>query len=132
VSRLNAYAPHFLAILRIVTALLFIAHGTSKLFGWPSAGMQPPLMSLFGLAAIIEVVGGVLIVIGLFTRPAALIMSGEMAVAYFMAHSPKDFFPINNAGESAVLFCFVFLYLVFSGPGAWSIDGQRRAAQSRS
>jgi putative oxidoreductase len=128
VSRLNAYAPHFLAILRIVAALLFIAHGTSKLFGWPSAGMQPPLMSLFGLAAIIEVVGGVLIVIGLFTRPAALIMSGEMAVAYFMAHSPKDFFPINNAGESAVLFCFVFLYLVFSGPGAWSIDGQRRAA----
>jgi putative oxidoreductase len=128
VSRLNAYAPHFLAILRIVAALLFIAHGTSKLFGWPSAGMQPPLMSLFGIAAIIEVVGGVLIVIGLFTRPAALIMSGEMAVAYFMAHSPKDFFPINNAGESAVLFCFVFLYLVFSGPGAWSIDGQRRAS----
>lgn len=127
-SRLNAYAPYFLAILRVVTALLFIAHGTSKLFGWPSAGMQPPLMSLFGLAAIIEIAGGVLIVLGLFTRIAAFIMSGEMAVAYFMAHSPKDFFPINNAGESAVLFCFVFLYLVFAGPGAWSLDGRRGSA----
>lgn len=126
-SRLNAYAPHFLAILRIVTALLFIAHGTSKLFGWPSAGMQPPLMSLFGLAAILEVAGGILLVVGLFTRPVAFILAGEMAVAYFMAHSPKDFFPVNNGGESAVLFCFVFLYLVFSGPGAWSIDGQRSA-----
>jgi putative oxidoreductase len=127
VSRLNAYAPYFLALLRIMAALLFIAHGTSKLFGWPSAGMQPPLMSLFGLAAIIEMAGGILLVIGLFTRPVAFIMSGEMAVAYFMAHSPKDFFPINNAGESAVLFCFVFLYLVFSGPGAWSIDSRRSA-----
>ena len=84
--------------------------------------------SLIGLAAIIEVVGGVLVALGLFTRIAAFIMSGEMAVAYFMAHSPKDFFPINNAGESAVLFCFVFLYLVFAGPGAWSIDGKRGAA----
>jgi putative oxidoreductase len=128
VSRLNAYAPQFLALLRIIAALLFIAHGTSKLFGWPSAGMQPPLMSLFGLAAIIEAVGGILLVLGLFTRPVAFILAGEMAVAYFMAHSPKDFFPINNGGEAAVLFCFVFLYLVFSGPGAWSLDGQRRAA----
>jgi putative oxidoreductase len=128
VSRLNAYAPYFLAILRIMAALLFIAHGTSKLFGWPSAGMQPPLVSLFGFAAILETVGGILLVVGLFTRPVAFILSGEMAVAYFMAHSPKDFFPINNAGESAVLFCFVFLYLVFSGPGAWSIDRERGAA----
>jgi putative oxidoreductase len=128
VSRLNAYAPYFLAALRIIAALLFIAHGTSKLFGWPSAGMQPPLMSLFGLAAIIEVVGGVLLVLGLFTRIVAFILAGEMAVAYFMAHSPKDFFPINNGGEAAVLFCFVFLYLIFSGPGAWSVDARRGAA----
>lgn len=127
-SRLNAYAPYFLAALRIIAALLFIAHGTSKLFGWPSAGMQPPLMSLFGLAAIIEVVGGVLLVLGLFTRIVAFILAGEMAVAYFMAHSPKDFFPINNGGEAAVLFCFVFLYLIFSGPGAWSVDARRGAA----
>jgi putative oxidoreductase len=125
VSRLNAYAPYFLAALRIIAALLFIAHGTSKLFGWPSAGMQPPLMSLFGLAAVIEIAGGILLVLGLFTRPVAFILAGEMAVAYFMAHAPKDFFPINNAGESAVLFCFVFLYLVFSGPGALSVDGAR-------
>jgi putative oxidoreductase len=90
--------------------------------------MQPPLMSLFGLAAIIEVVGGVLLVLGLFTRIVAFILAGEMAVAYFMAHSPKDFFPINNGGEAAVLFCFVFLYLIFSGPGAWSVDARRGAA----
>jgi putative oxidoreductase len=89
--------------------------------------MQPPLVSLFGFAAILETVGGILLVIGLFTRPVAFILAGEMAVAYFMAHSPKDFFPINNAGESAVLFCFVFLYLIFAGPGAWSIDRQRGA-----
>jgi putative oxidoreductase len=127
VSRLNAYAPYFLAILRIVAALLFIAHGTSKLFGWPSAAMQPPLMSIFGLAAILEVIGGLLLLLGLFTRPVAFLLAGEMAVAYFMAHAPNDFFPVNNGGDAAVLFCFVFLYLVFSGPGAWSLDGQRNA-----
>lgn len=126
-SRLNAYAPYFLAILRIVAALLFIAHGTSKLFGWPSAAMQPPLMSIFGLAAILEVIGGLLLLLGLFTRPVAFLLAGEMAVAYFMAHAPNDFFPVNNGGDAAVLFCFVFLYLVFSGPGAWSLDGQRNA-----
>lgn len=126
-SRLNAYAPYFLAILRIVAALLFIAHGTSKLFGWPSAAMQPPLMSLFGLAAVLEVIGGLLLLLGLFTRPVAFLLAGEMAVAYFMAHAPNDFFPVNNGGDAAVLFCFVFLYLVFSGPGAWSLDGQRHA-----
>ena len=127
-SRLNAYAPHFLAILRIIAALLFIAHGTSKLFGWPSDAMQPPLMSIFGLAAILEVIGGLLLLLGLFTRPVAFLLAGEMAVAYFTAHAPNDFFPVNNGGESAVLFCFVFLYLVFSGPGAWSLDSKGNAA----
>jgi len=127
VSRLNAYAPYFLALLRIVAALLFIAHGTSKLFGWPSAAMQPPLMSIFGLAAILEVAGGLLLLVGLFTRPVAFVLAGEMAAAYFIAHAPNDFFPVNNGGDGAVLFCFIFLYLVFSGPGAWSLDRQRTA-----
>lgn len=126
-SRLNAYAPYFLALLRIVAALLFIAHGTSKLFGWPSAAMQPPLMSIFGLAAILEVAGGLLLLVGLFTRPVAFVLAGEMAAAYFIAHAPNDFFPVNNGGDGAVLFCFIFLYLVFSGPGAWSLDRQRTA-----
>lgn len=126
-SRLNAYAPYFLALLRIVAALLFIAHGTSKLFGWPSAAMQPPLMSIFGLAAILEVAGGLLLLVGLFTRPVAFVLAGEMAAAYFIAHAPNDFFPVNNGGDGAVLFCFIFLYLVFSGPGAWNLDRQRTA-----
>lgn len=125
-SRLSAYSPQFLSILRIITALLFISHGTAKLFGFPDAGMNPPLFSLFGFAAVLEVVGGLLLVIGLFTRPVAFILAGEMAVAYFMAHAPQSFFPMINQGESAIFFCFVFLYLVFAGPGAWSVD--RRGA----
>ena len=127
-SRLAAYRPHALAILRIITALLFMAHGTAKLFSFPDIGMNPPLFSLFGLAAVLEVVGGVLLVIGLFTRPVAFILAGEMAVAYFMAHAPQSFFPIVNNGESAILFCFVFLYLVAAGAGAWSLDSNRNAA----
>ncbi len=126
-NRLNAYSPYFLAILRIVTALLFITHGTSKLFGWPVA-MQQEVVSLMGFVGILEVVGGVVLVIGLFTRPVAFILAGEMAAAYFMAHAPQDFFPLINQGESAVLFCFIFLYLIFSGPGALSVDQSRARA----
>lgn len=124
-SRLNAWAPYFLAVLRVITALLFMAHGTAKLFGFPSLGFVPPLFSIYGLAAVLEVVGGILIVLGLFTRPVAFVLSGQMAVAYFMAHAPENFHPILNGGESAILFCFIFLYLVFAGPGAWSVDGTR-------
>ena len=105
-----------------------MAHGTAKLFGFPETGMSPPLFSLFGFAAVLEIVGGILIVLGLFMRPAAFILAGEMAVAYFMAHAPQSFFPIVNQGESAVLFCFVFLYLVFAGPGAWSLDNTSATA----
>ena len=123
-SRLSAFSPQVLAILRIITALLFISHGTAKLFGFPETGMSPPLFSLFGFAGVLEVVGGILIVLGLFTRPVAFILAGEMAVAYFMAHAPQSFFPIINQGDSAVLFCFVFFYLVFAGPGAWSLDNR--------
>jgi len=127
-NRLSAYAPQALALLRIMSALLFIAHGTQKLLGFPAGGMQPPLMSLFGLAGVIEIVGGLLILVGFLTRPVAFICSGMMAVAYFMAHHPQNFFPTNNGGDAAILFCFVFLYLVFAGPGAWSVDGSRSRA----
>jgi putative oxidoreductase len=128
-DRLSAYAPQALAILRIVTALLFIAHGTQKLFGFPPGQMGGvPLLSLFGLAAVLETVGGLAILFGIFTRPVAFLLAGEMAVAYWMAHAPQDFFPVNNSGDAAVLFSFVFLYLLFAGPGAWSIDGRRKAS----
>ena len=121
-DRLSAYAPQALAVLRIVTALLFLLHGTQKVLGFPATDMSPPLMSLFGFAGLIEIVTGILIIIGFFTRPAAFLASGTMAVAYFMVHAPMNTFPTNNGGDAAILFCFVFLYLVFSGPGAWSIN----------
>lgn len=123
---LSAWSPRALAVLRIVTALLFIQHGTAKLFGFPTAmPMEIELFSLFGLAGVLEVVGGLLILVGLFTRPVAFILSGEMAVAYFMVHLPQGFHPMLNQGELAILYCFIFLYLVFAGPGAWSVDGVR-------
>lgn len=124
-DRLSEFSPYLLAILRIMTALLFLAHGTAKLLGFPETGMSPPLFSLFGLAGVLEVVGGILLVIGLFSRPVAFLLSGMMAVAYFMVHAPQNFHPILNGGEPAILFCFIFLYLVFAGPGAWSLDRQR-------
>ena len=127
-SRLTSLAPWFLALLRVVAALLFMSHGTMKLLGFPASDFQPPLFSFFGLAGIIEIVGGLLLILGLFTRPVAFILAGEMAVAYFMAHAPQTFFPLQNGGELAVLFCFVFLYLVFAGPGAAAVDNLRATA----
>ncbi|MGN6538525.1 MAG: DoxX family protein [Mesorhizobium sp.] len=125
----TVWAPRLLSVLRIMAALLFMAHGTMKLFGFPDSGRPgPELFSLMGFAGTLEVVGGALLVIGLFTRPVAFILSGMMAVAYFMAHAPQDFFPIKNGGESAILFCFVFLYLVAAGAGPWSVDAARRSA----
>jgi putative oxidoreductase len=130
-ATLSAWSPRALAVLRIITALLFLQHGTAKLLGFPA--MDPPmnveLFSLFGLAGVLELVGGSLILIGLFTRPVAFILAGQMAVAYFMAHAPMSFYPLLNQGEAAILFCFVFLYLVFAGPGAWSVDGARDTAR---
>jgi len=123
-DRLSAYAPQALAVLRIVAGLLFLLHGTQKLFGFPAAEFQPPLMSLFGAAGIIELITGILIIVGFFTRPAAFIASGTMAVAYWMVHAPNSIYPTNNGGDAPILFCFVFLYLVFSGPGAWSVNKQ--------
>ncbi len=126
-DRLSAYRQEALAALRIMTALLFIEHGTQKFFDFPPAE-QPfgDLMNLIGVAGVLEIAGGVLVLIGLFTRPAAFVLCGFMAVAYFMAHAPQSFFPVNNRGDAAVLFCFVFLYLTMAGPGAFALDNNRR------
>jgi putative oxidoreductase len=127
-----SWSPRMLSVLRIMTGLLFLEHGTQKLLGFPpSANPGPALFSLFGLQGIIELVGGVLMAIGLFTRPVAFILAGDMAVAYFYAHSPRGFFPLPNGGQLAILFCFVFLYLFVAGGGAWSVDQQRAASRSR-
>jgi putative oxidoreductase len=117
-----SWKPYLKSLLRIVAAFLFVAHGTQKLFGTPGATTPVELMSQMGLAGVLEVVGGSLMLLGLATRPIAFILSGEMAVAYFSAHAPRSFWPILNAGEPAVLFCFVFLYLAAAGAGPWSLD----------
>ncbi|MBB2961608.1 DoxX family protein [Methylobacterium sp. R2-1] len=119
------WAPRMLSVLRIVSALIFMAHGTQKILGFPASSMNPPLMSMSGVAGLLELVGGALLVVGLFSRPVAFILSGEMAFAYFLAHAPKSFFPALNGGDAAILYCFVFLYIAFAGPGPWSIDAQR-------
>ena len=119
------WEPRILSILRIMTGLLFLQHGLNKFFNFPPAATQRPyeLFTLApGLAGILEVGGGVLLVFGLFTRPAAFILSGEMAFAYFMAHAPRAFYPYSNGGSLAVLYCFVFFYLWFAGGGEWSLD----------
>jgi putative oxidoreductase len=121
-ASLDRLAPYVLSIMRIMVALLFLQHGLSKLFGFPQPVPPPALLSIAWFAGVIELVGGVLAALGLFTRAAALIMSGEMAVGYFMAHAPQSFFPIVNRGDAAILYCFVFFYLVFAGGGPWSLD----------
>ena len=123
---LDRWSPYMLAVLRIVTALIFMEHGTQKLLGFPpGSNPQPALFSLYGFAGVLEVLGGVLILLGLLTRPVAFILAGEMAFAYFLGHAPRGFFPVNNGGDASILYCFVFLYFVFSGPGAWSMDRAR-------
>jgi putative oxidoreductase len=112
--------PYILSVLRIVVALLFIEHGLQKYFGFPSAG--PPMRALLYVQGVIEIVGGILLLIGVYTRVVAFILAGDMAVAYFMAHFPRSFFPAVNGGDAAVLFCFVFFYFFFAGGGAWSLD----------
>ncbi len=130
---LDRYTPYALAVLRIVTALIFIEHGTQKLFGWPAPPQSglPPVLSLFWIGAILEAVGGFLILIGLFTRPVAFVLAGEMAVAYWMFHAPRSLYPVLNGGDAAILYCFVFLLFVFTGPGAWSVDGARAGTVRR-
>jgi putative oxidoreductase len=129
VATLEIWRPRALAVLRIVAGFLLIPHGTAKLLGTPHQAMFDglQLVSLLGLAGVIEVFGGVLFLIGLFTRPVAFLLSGFMAAAYFIAHAPQGsaLLPMLNQGELAVLWCFVFLYFVFSGAGAWSVDSLR-------
>ena len=120
-----AWAPRVLSILRIMSALLLLQHGLSKFFGFPVAMNTPAMFSLYWFAGAIEIVGGVLLLLGLFTRPVAFILAGELAFAYFLGHAPKGFYPLANGGEAAVLFCFVFFYLAFAGGGAWSVDAMR-------
>ncbi|CAA9282806.1 MAG: COG2259: Predicted membrane protein [uncultured Cytophagales bacterium] len=123
---LGKYAPYLYALLRIVAGLMFAMHGSQKLFGFPGGKDPVPLVSLFGLGGVIELVGGLMIAFGLLASPAAFIASGMMAVAYFMAHAPQGALPILNGGETAVLYCFLFLYIAARGSGVWSVDAARR------
>jgi putative oxidoreductase len=119
----TVWAPRVLSIARIVSALIFMEHGTQKLLSFPpSPNPGPALFSLYGLAGSLEIVGGALLVLGLFTRPVAFILSGEMAFAYWMSHAPNSMYPILNRGDAPILYCFFFLYLAFAGGGAWSLD----------
>jgi putative oxidoreductase len=127
-KRLSEWTPYALGVLRIVAGLIFLEHGTQKLLGFP-AGERAfvEAWTLSWWAGVFELVLGALITLGLFTRVAAFIASGEMAFAYWLAHAPQDFFPVNNGGDASILYCFVFLFLVFAGPGKWSLDGLRGA-----
>lgn len=125
-ATLGTWSPRLLSVLRIVAALIFMLHGTQKILGFPDSPMHPPLLSLFGVAGLIELVGGALLLVGLLTRPVAFLLSGEMAAAYFIAHAPKSLFPALNGGDAAILYCFVFLYLAAAGPGPWSVDAAMR------
>jgi len=129
-NALTRYAPQLLGILRIVAGVLFFSHGLVKLAGFPPdvPPGQQELMTLMGAAGVIELIAGALIAFGLFTRQAAFIASGEMAVAYWMAHGSQSLYPVANGGDAAILYCFLFLYLVAAGPGAFSLDGTRLRA----
>lgn len=125
-NQVNGWSSRALAALRIVAGLLFLAHGVIKVFGFP-AGAEPgqqELLSLFGVGGVIELITGFLLILGLFTRPAAFIASGQMAVAYWMFHFPSSPYPAVNGGDAAILYCFIFLYIFTAGPGAWSIDNR--------
>jgi putative oxidoreductase len=129
---MSIWTPRILSVLRIMAALLFMEHGLMKLIHFPAAqpGAPDPLPALILAAALIEVIGGALIALGLFTRVAAFICSGQMAVAYFIAHFPQSPWPAINGGDAAILYCFIFLYLAFAGGGEWSVDAalaKRRA-----
>lgn len=129
----DEWAPRVLSILRIVAALIFLLHGTQKLLGFPPlpGGAGPAFMSLGWIAGLLELVGGPLLLLGLFTRPVAFILSGQMAFAYFIAHAPRNLFPTLNGGDAAILYCFIFLYIFVAGGGAWSLDNILRRKNTR-
>ena len=126
-DRLSTYSPQALGVLRIVAGLLFLEAGVYHVFGWPTLDYPPPpeMATLLLIAGWLELVGGLLIIFGYLTRPTAFLLSGMMAVAYWGFHAPANFWPIANMGGPAILYCFIFLYLVFAGPGAWNLDGTR-------
>jgi putative oxidoreductase len=128
-TSLEKWAPSVLSIVRIVAALLFLEHGLQKFIGFPAAG-PAELSTMLWVQGAIEVVGGILLLVGAYTRPVAFILSGDMAVAYFMAHSPRGFFPLLNGGELAIVYCFVFLYFWLAGGGEWSLDRLRAPASA--
>lgn len=128
IETLNAWQPRILSVLRIVAGLLFLQHGLVKMFSFPMAFPNPVgTFSMLWFAAAIEIIGGPLLAVGLFTRWVAFILAGEMAFAYFIGHSPRALYPIQNGGNLAILYCFVFFYFVFAGPGPWSVDAARSA-----
>ena len=128
------WAPQFRSMLRIIAGAFFVLYGTTKLFGWPAeimpGGGTAPLMSIAGAAGAIELVGGALMLLGLFSRSVAFVLSGQMAVAYFVGHASQGFWPVLNGGVPAILFCFIYLYLSAAGPGPWSLDARRHSAPS--
>jgi putative oxidoreductase len=128
------WAPRILSVLRIVLGLILFQYGLAKLFGWPAVHMFENLkwLSLFGIAGMFELVGGALLILGLFTRPAAFILSGEMAAAYFIEHLPHSFFPVQSEGDLAVALCFTLLYISLAGGGPWSLDARRTAGAQTS
>jgi putative oxidoreductase len=135
VSRWQSWTPNLRSLLRIATAFLFLQVGTAKLFAFPAAimpgGGTAPAGSLPWVAGVLEAFGGLAMLLGLFTRPVAFLLSGEMAVAYFLAHASKGFWPVLNGGAPAVLYCFVFLYFSAAGPGPWSVDAALRSGPDR-
>lgn len=129
---LDRWRPELLSVLRIMSALLLLQHGTMKHLNFPAGPMNnAAIASLSGIAGLIELVGGLLLLVGLFTRPVAFVLSGLMAAAYFIAHAPRDFFPILNGGELAALYCFVFLFLAAAGGGPWSLDRAVRGQSTK-
>ncbi len=133
-ARFSSYAPAMLSILRIVAALIFLEHGTQKLLGFPPGGPPnpPAAMTLLWFAGMIEMIPGALLALGLYTRTAAFLAAGEMAFAYWIGHAPHGFFPVDNGGDAAILYCFVFLYVLCAGPGPWSLDAMLGPRQSAS
>ena len=135
-SRWRSWAPYLLSILRIVAAFLFMQVGTAKLFAFPAAvmpgGGTATVLSLPGVAGVLEVFGGLLLLVGLFTRPVAFLLSGEMAVAYFIGHAPHGLWPVLNKGTDAIFYCFLWLYLSAAGPGPWSLDALRKRGRGMS